>query len=255
MTVLHTERMVPGTEKWTESYAEHIVRYRRAISEIDAESALDIGCGVGYGAGFLADRVAQVTAIDYSEEALSIANDQFARDNLTFLQDDAQVLKQVSGPFDLITAFEVFEHIEDADGMVRRSAEMLNPDGVFFCSTPNSLLAPKKEDGVTPRNPHHVREYTLEEFRESMQRQYSRVIILGQRYTDRYMQVSRAMRNVAIQSMTRDLSLRSNPFVRVGLWLQKLRGSVPSFPEPKPGMFPPTSVAVMPPIEEDFVLS
>lgn len=253
MKPLHTERMVPGTSKWQEGYAEHIVRYRHALQSTIALSALDIGCGVGYGANLLASRVPQVVAVDYSHEALLIASRRFSRENLTFVEDDAENLSKVVGSYDLITAFEIFEHIVHPERMLARAVELLNPNGVFFCSTPNALCSPKKEDGVTPRNPFHVREYTADEFNEAMRLHFSTVKVFGQCLCDRYLQMSSAMKNIAVQSMVRDLTLRSNPFVRLGEWIQKRRGIDLQFPEPKTGMFPPPAVAVMPPIEEDFV--
>lgn len=253
MKPIHTERMVPGTSKWQEGYAEHIVRYRNALQSTIALNALDIGCGVGYGANLLASRVPQVVAVDYSHDALIVAAREFPRANLRFIEDDAEILSKVVGSFDLITAFEIFEHIVRPQSMLARAVELLSPSGVFCCSTPNSLCSPKKEDGVTPRNPFHVREYTADEFSESLKLHFSSVKLFGQCYSDRYLQVSSAMKNIAVQSMIRDLTLRSNPILRLGEWIQRRRGVDLRFPEPKMGMFPPPAVAVLPPIEEDFV--
>ena len=255
MTFTHTERMVPGTSKWLESYAEHIVRYRRAVdSQSVISKALDIGCGVGYGSYFLAQNGAEVTAVDYSEEAISLAGKHFPHERVKYLQDDAQTLLRVNDTYDIITAFEVYEHIHNPEGMLERVAQMLNrTNGYFYCSTPNTLFAPKLEDGVTPRNKYHVREYSEAEFLNSLKQHFAKVEILGQHHSDRYLQISRAIREVAVQSMTRDLTLKSNPFIRVGCWLQKMRGANLSFPEPKPGQFPPPSTFILPPIEEDFV--
>lgn len=252
----HTERMVPETAKWDESCAEHLVRYRLGANKARDGRLLDVGCGVGYGSKFLADQgAAEVVAIDYSEEALEIARNQFAASAITFHQDDAQELKTVDGKFDLITAFEIYEHIPEPEAMLRRCAELLDAQkGVFLCSTPNTLLAPKQEDGVTPRNPFHLREYSLEEFRAALLEVYPRVEIYGQRLSDRYRQLSLSMRHIVTQSYIRDMALWSNPFVRAGRFLQRLRGTVPDFPEPRPGKFPPPSVSVLPPIEDDFIL-
>ena len=143
----HTERMMPDTAKWNESWAEHLVRYRHGIHKARDGRLLDVGCGVGYGAKFLADHGAsEVLAIDYSEEALETAVKHFLALSITFLQDDAQKLEKVEGKFDLITAFEIYEHIAHPDHMLQRCHELLDPNnGVFLCSTPNTLFAPKKK--------------------------------------------------------------------------------------------------------------
>jgi SAM-dependent methyltransferase len=48
---------------------------------------------------------------------------------------DRDVRIEDLGRFDLITAFEVFEHVPDVQQLVRNLQSLLNPDGVVFFST------------------------------------------------------------------------------------------------------------------------
>jgi SAM-dependent methyltransferase len=53
--------------------------------------------------------------------------------------------EELSGCFDLITAFEVFEHVPDPPALMRRLSTLLKPDGVIVLSTMFS-------DGFVQRN-------------------------------------------------------------------------------------------------------
>ncbi len=239
-SVLHTERMLPDTPKWTAGYAEHIVRYQKAAATGVTGRALDIGCGVGYGSAFLADRgMAEVIGIDYSEEAVAKAGKHFPRPNVRFLQDDAQLLAKVEGPFDLITAFEVYEHVPNPDAILTRAAALLAPGGYFLCSTPNTLFRPKLEDGVTPRNPFHIREYTFTEFREALGKHFGEVAVLGQDPSPSYTRLAAVLRRLDEETKRRDQSLWSNPFVRLGRWIQRLKGSTSVWTESVDPLYPP----------------
>ena len=91
----HTERMVPGTRKWASGYAEHIARYM-FIGNVQGKRVLDVGCGVGYGADYLAKKgAAEVVGVDYSDEALTYAKEHYIAPNLAFFKDDAQKLEHV----------------------------------------------------------------------------------------------------------------------------------------------------------------
>jgi SAM-dependent methyltransferase len=216
----HTERMVPGTRKWDSGYAEHISRYM-FVGGVEGKRVLDIGCGVGYGAHYYAKNgAAEVVGVDYSSEALEYAKEHFSAPNLSFFKDDAQKLASVSGKFDVISAFEVFEHISDHEVMLTRLKELLSNGGYFFCSTPNSLLQPKLEDGITPRNPYHLKEFTLSEYHSIMAKFFSCVEISGQSLDPMFLRVRSALNQIRIQSAKRDFAIWNNPFVKLGRLLE-----------------------------------
>ncbi len=66
--------------------------------------ALDLGCGTGTNAIYLAKNGWDVTAVDFSRRALSIAKRKasFQQVNIKFLLDDVSKLSRVTGKFDLI---------------------------------------------------------------------------------------------------------------------------------------------------------
>ena len=133
----------------------------------------EISCGTSAG---------QVVAIDYSAEAIELARKDFNHPSITYLQDDAQSLIQVEGSFDLIVAFEIFEHVREPNKMIERSNELLKPNGWFICSTPNVRFTRSLPDGVTPHNPFHVREYSAAEFSDILSKYFSKVELFGQEF-------------------------------------------------------------------------
>ena len=183
----------------------HTQRYSLAAQFVTGKRVLDAACGVGYGARMLAVAGASaVIAVDISEEALDLARRHYCHDNVQFIRADCQSLAGVEGPFDVVVALECLEHWVDVQGFLGRVTSLLSPCGIFVCSTPNGLGS-----GHKPQNPHHVAEYTVVEFESLLRSHFAEVQITGQHWTA----AAKAM-NV----------LWSNPFVRFGRWLQRIRG-------------------------------
>src|SRR5215475_3787813 len=108
--------------------------------------ALDFGCGVGRVTIPLARRVAQVVAIDVSDSMLNEANkncEEASIRNVTLLKSN-DGLENLSGDFDFIHSFIVFQHIPPRRGemilgeMLRRLAD----DGVGALHFTYSSRAP-----------------------------------------------------------------------------------------------------------------
>lgn len=80
----------------------------------EIKSVADIGCGVGNKTKFLAEYFpkAKVTGFDFSKEGIEAASKTHRRKNLSYSTADVTKLGSKSS-FDLITAFDLLEHIED----------------------------------------------------------------------------------------------------------------------------------------------
>jgi len=221
------ERIIPEHQSWNNQIAIHIQRYRFAIPYVRGKRVLDAGCGIGYGSKLLADAgPVAVLGVDISRDAIDIAEKQFGHDRLDFVCDDCQTLARVQGPFDVVVSFEALEHFEDGQSFVSRVAQLLAPGGVFLVSTPN-------KDFSLRNNPYHLREYTPSELRALLQPSFSHVTMLGQHWT------------AAIAGLHQATSvLWTNPFMRLGRWLQKLRGTKVQYP-----------LAELVPTESDLVIS
>lgn len=159
------ERLVPdGLLKdevtGLQTFSLHIERYEFAARKLrDANSILDIACGVGYGSRLLKDSLpaALVTGVDSSAEAIEYANARYAWPGLTFRVGDAMTFDD--GPFDAVVSLETIEHLPDPQPFIQGVAtRLLRPGGIFIGSVP-----------VTPSmdaNPHHLHDFTARSFRK-----------------------------------------------------------------------------------------
>lgn len=98
--------------------------------------AIDLGCGVGDNAIFLAQHGFTVTGIDYSpaaiEQARSKAGD--AQVDVTFTVDDLTRLRTVHGPFDLLVDYGTLDDLNtrDRDAYVREVTALAAPGARFL---------------------------------------------------------------------------------------------------------------------------
>jgi SAM-dependent methyltransferase len=172
------ERVVPGHVN-DDLWAEHLSRYAFAYRFAAYTRALDLGCGTGYGAHELARTARHVVGIDPAREAIGYAKRNFASPNSTFLQASALALPFANGAFDLVTAFEVIEHLQDWRALLSEARRVLAPAGVFLVSTPNKLYYAESREFEGP-NPYHEHEFEFEEFRSALEEFFPHVAMLLQ---------------------------------------------------------------------------
>ncbi|HPD13589.1 MAG TPA: methyltransferase domain-containing protein [Planctomycetota bacterium] len=101
--------------------------------------ALDVGCGSGVVAHFLAGQGAEVDAVDANEGAIRFARARFERGNLRFHLTAANEMAFADGSFDLIVCLEVIEHLPAAQvaALLGLLGRLLAAEGALLVSTPN----------------------------------------------------------------------------------------------------------------------
>jgi ubiquinone/menaquinone biosynthesis C-methylase UbiE len=142
-------------------------------------SVLDVGCGSGHGTWLLASSGAErVAALDLEEEKARRVSEfcqGFERFGATAM--DAERLGFKDDSFQVVTCFEVIEHVPKPHMLVSEVRRVLAPSGVAFFTTPNRRL--RLLPLQRPRNPEHLREYSLAGFRRSLVRYFPSVTLFG----------------------------------------------------------------------------
>lgn len=117
----------------------------------------EIGCGIGYTAFEVANRLpgVEIHAFDISQKSVDMANQLFAQPGLTYLQADRlqDLLVAPDLQYDAIYMVDVLEHIppEERPGLFAFVTENLSPKGRIFlaCPTPAFLAWCKREEPHT----------------------------------------------------------------------------------------------------------
>lgn len=163
---------------------QHIMRYRWASELARGLRVIDAACGTGYGAPILLDGgAASVDGFDLSSEAVDEARNLYSRSGARFSTGDVTHLPVEDASYELYVSFETLEHVEADESMLAEAARVLGPGGRLLCSTPNrEVMNPGKSIDDGSFNPHHVREYSADEFRALLERHFDRVEILGQTF-------------------------------------------------------------------------
>jgi SAM-dependent methyltransferase len=156
------ERLIPGAVD-PDLFNEHFARYAFAARLARHKRVLDIGCGLGYGALELARAASRVVAVDLSLDAVRAASSQYPAPNLRYAAAAATALPFAGAAFDLITAFEVIEHLEDWPSLLSEARRLLAPGGQFIVSTPNREYYAETRR-ISGPNPYHVHEFDYQEF-------------------------------------------------------------------------------------------
>lgn len=174
------ERVIPGQVD-TDLWNEHIARYHFARRLSRGRRVLDLACGTGYGAAALTGSAQHVTGLDVSPEAIAYAREHYTFDNLTFLEADSTKVPLPDGSFDLITAFEVIEHLDDWRELLREARRLLARAGQFIVSTPNRLYYAETRQKAGP-NPFHAHEFTYAEFAAALREHFPFVSLFVQNH-------------------------------------------------------------------------
>jgi SAM-dependent methyltransferase len=172
------ERVIPG-EVNPDLWAEHFSRYVFAARFASAKQVLDIGCGAGYGTAELAKHASATVGIDVAVDALNYARSHYP--NVRFEQAPASALPFADQSFDLITAFEVIEHLNDWRQLLAEARRVMRHNGTFFVSTPNKSYYAESRSQDGP-NPFHVHEFEYNEFTTALREFFPSVTIYLQNW-------------------------------------------------------------------------
>ena len=132
-------------------------------------NVLEVGSGDGYGLKLLAPKADNYVALDKFKTDV----DPSLYPNVSFLQTTIPPLGGCDDDsFDFVICFQVIEHIQDDDALIKEINRVLKPGGKLLLSTPNIKM-------TLSRNPFHIREYTVQSMEELLGKHFPDVDVRG----------------------------------------------------------------------------
>ena len=111
----------------------------RAAKNLQNLKIADIGCGGGLLTEPLTRLGAAVTGVDAGKENIKVAKAHAKTVGLEieYLATTAEALAATGRKFDIVTALEIVEHVDNVDVFIKALAQLVKPGGLLIMSTPN----------------------------------------------------------------------------------------------------------------------
>lgn len=108
-----------------------------SFGSVRERSVLDVGCGGGIFSEALAKQGATVVGIDAEASAIQVASEHAKDLNLPLTYVATSIEAFHGEAFDIITCFELLEHVDEPQRVIKEAANRLKPGGLLFLSTIN----------------------------------------------------------------------------------------------------------------------
>lgn len=148
-----------------------IKRYEEVLDRLEpyrkTNKMIDVGCGMGYFLEVAKSRGWEVFGTEYTDKAIEICESK----GITMHQGVLDVNNYEAESFDVVTSFEVIEHINNPIEEVSNIHHLLRKQGAFYVTTPNfnSLLRYHlKEEYNVIVYPEHLCYYTPKTLKDLM---------------------------------------------------------------------------------------
>ena len=149
-----------GRRRILESFLAQIVPTLPAAAAGTRPRILDVGCGTGANLEMLA-RFGDAEGVDVSEDALAFCR---ARGLTGVRAGAAEALPYPDATFDLVTALDVVEHLDDDVAGLQEMRRVLKPRGCALLFVPAFRWLWGVQDDVS----NHRRRYTLPQLRRAV---------------------------------------------------------------------------------------
>lgn len=151
----------------------HLATYRFAEKYALGKRVLDYGCGSGYGSYSLSRVAEHVIAVDISDEALIFARNNYKATNIEY----CLISEFNQEKFDMITSFQVIEHVPNSRVYIAKLKKLLKPNGILLISTPDKKFR-LFNIIQKPWNIYHLKEYSEIELMQLVETEFNTFEIL-----------------------------------------------------------------------------
>ena len=137
-------------DKYEFSYAQKFVKPEDKI--------LDVGCGLGYFSSYLPQSI--YVGLEISDYCIDYAQSKGIDVRKESIESFCEKHEE---HFDVVTSFQVLEHVEDPVGFLKSCKKVLKKDGLLVVSTPNdSGIWGLLSNDLLNAPPHHVTRWSEE---------------------------------------------------------------------------------------------
>lgn len=158
---------------------EHLHRYAIAQKIAKDKIILDIASGEGYGSYLLSQVADKVIGVDIDEKSINHATKKYASTkNLEFLVGSTDSIPIADNTVDIVISFETIEHHDKHELMMKEISRVLKKNGMMLISSPEKSIYAERD----PNNPFHIKELTLIDFKDLLNRYFKNVILFNQRF-------------------------------------------------------------------------
>ena len=147
------------------TFIKEQVKTQECETPLIHKQVLDVGCGIGLLSEPLARMRGTVVGIDVDGDRIKTAQENAENMNLTISyehQSLARHAQEKSHKYDLITALEVVEHVDNVSEFLNQLHGLLHDDGLVIISTINrtllsygvAIVGAEYISGIIPRGTH-----------------------------------------------------------------------------------------------------
>lgn len=130
----HRKDLLPAHRR---ARRHRLLQSLRPVALPPACSILEVGCGAGFAADYLAGRYGRYLGIDYSGELIGHARAHNARDGVRFEAVNVDDFES-DERFDLVLMIGLLHHLDDPAATLTRTARCLAPGGWIVANEPQS---------------------------------------------------------------------------------------------------------------------
>lgn len=122
------DRIAEEYDRLHELVGDHVGGWLPEVLPLSGRRALDLGCGAGRHAVILAERFAQVDAVDLSGSMVELARRRRSRPNIAYRRADLLDVEDESR-YDFVLSAATLHHVPDLNAALRRIKTLVAPGG------------------------------------------------------------------------------------------------------------------------------